>query len=250
MTESDPRRLPASARARVVCAAARALAIVGAWVTALGVAIAAFPVGSRNGMYEAISFGLAFAIASALAGVVALAVGGRRSLAVEAAVAIIGTVLLAAGLAAGMLWLAPVEIERVLGLGSQELLFRRRQLVADAGRLLGRTRFTAEVVLGPVVGAVAGLLVRLGRRRPGLAAGVAVGLLVAVGASADLAGRLVADAVLESRLEGGKWAVSSISPVEVAGAIGAVAGAVVGAIVASVALRVTRPTAILGGVSL
>ena len=48
------------------------------------------------------------------------------------------------------------------------------------------------------------------------------------------------DLVLEWRLEGGKWAVSSISQKEVASAWGATIGAVVGAVIAVAAMQIAR----------
>jgi hypothetical protein len=51
---------------------------------------------------------------------------------------------------------------------------------------------------------------------------------------------LAADLVLEWRLEGGKWAVSSISQNEIASALGATLGAVLGAVIAAAVMHVRR----------
>jgi hypothetical protein len=220
--------------------AGRALAIVATWFIALAIGVVAFGTGSRPGSLEPVSFGIGFGLAALAAGVAALAVGGRIRLAIEAGFAIVAAVVLAAWVASMVLWLAPLAAQRLVGLGSQDLLRLRWFIAAIAGDVCTSPRSLIGPFLGVLAGGAAGALMRLGRRRPGLAAGLAVMLLVAVGASADAAGRVVTDVVLEARKEGGNWAVSSLTPDEVAGAIGAAAGAVVGAILACGLLRVPR----------
>jgi hypothetical protein len=212
---------------------------VATWLTALAIGMAGFFTGSRPGLYEVIAFGLAFGVASAVAGVAALAVGGRGRLAIEAALAIITSVLLVASVVVTMLWLLPVTTQYAFGIGSQEIRFYRLQLVAIV-RDFARPRFPTALALGLAAGSVAGFLVRLGRRRRGLAMGLGVGLLVAVAASSSAVARLAADFVLDARKEGGNWAVSSLNPIEVAGTIGAVAGSMIGALAACGAMRGSR----------
>jgi hypothetical protein len=218
----------------------RALVMATAWATALAIGVAGFAAGSRPGSFEAVGFGIAFGVASLVAAVAALAVGGRPRLAIEPALAVVVSVLFAAWAAAMMLWLLPTTTQSLVGLGSQDLLRLRWLCAAIAGDVLTKSLSLVGPAVAVVAGTVAGLLMRLARRRPTLAAGLAVGLLVGVGASASPAGRIVADLVLESRLEGGLWAVSSFSPDELANALGAVVGSVVGAIGACGVLRRPR----------
>lgn len=220
-----------SAAGQLLRSVGRGLAVVTIWLVALGIASGGFFPGPRQGRLEVIAFGLSFALASAVAGVATLAVGGRGRLAIEAAVAIVATVLVAMG----VVWLAPFTTQRLARLGSQELLFYRRKAVAFV-----RDWFPTGPILGLVIGTLAGLLMRLGRRRPRVAAALAVGLLVAVAASASDAGRLVSDFVLESRKARDKWTFPSLDPIEVAGSIGSAAGSVFGAIAACAALRASR----------
>jgi hypothetical protein len=233
-------RTPATQPYRLLRGLGRALVIASAWATALALGVAGFAAGSRPGSYEAVGFGIAFGVASLVAAVAALAVGGRPRLAIEAAAAVVGSLLLASWAAAMMLWLLPTTTQSLARLGSQDLLRLRWLLVAIAGDVLTRSRSLVMPAVGAVAGTAAGLLMRLSRRRPTLAAGLAVGLLVGLGASASLAGRVVADLVLESRLQGGVWAVSSFSADELANALGAVSGSVVGAIGACAMLRRPR----------
>ena len=232
------RRSP-SATGRLLRSVGRGLAVVAVWAVALGIGVGGFFTGSRPGQYEAIAFGLAFALASAVAGGTTLAMGGRGRLAIEGAAAIVATVLIAAGAVAGLLWLDPFTAQRLAGIGSQELIAYRGQLVTIV-RDFGRPRFPTGPILGLAVGTIGGLLMRLAGRRPRFAAMLAVGLLVTVAASASVAGGVVADIVLDARRERGKWAVSWLNPIEVAGTIGSVAGSVFGAIAACGMLRGSR----------
>jgi hypothetical protein len=70
--------------------------------------------------------------------------------------------------------------------------------------------------------------------------GLALGLLLTVGALAEAAASRVTDLVVERRLEGGNWKVASIRQDEITAALGAASGGVVGAIAAGVAARASR----------
>ena len=234
-----------SPMARAFLAAGRSAAIAAAWVMAVGIGVGGFSAGSRPWFGEVVAFAFEFAIASAVAAVVALAVGGRRRWATETALAIAACLVLAAVVAGSLLWLAPWTTWRFTGLGSQEFLMYRRMAEQIATDLV-RTRGRLGVGLGLVTGMIAGLLMRLARRRPGLASGLASGLLLAIGALAGAASGAVTDFVLEARLDHGNWKVSSIGTHELAGAIGAVAGSIVGALAAYVAPRLFRASSSAG----
>jgi hypothetical protein len=234
-----------SPRARAIRAVGRSAAIATAWVMAVGIGVAGFSAGTPPWLGEVVAFSFEFAIASAVGAVVALAVGGRRRWAMEAMLAIAACLILVGVVAGMLLWLAPWTTWRFTGLGSQEFLLYRGMAERIATDLI-RTRGRLGAGLGLVAGVVAGLLMRLARRRPGLASGLASGLLLGIGSVSAIASGAITDFVLEARLEGGNWKVSSIGTHELAGALGAVVGSIIGALAAYVAPRVFRASPLAG----
>jgi hypothetical protein len=103
-----------------------------------------------------------------------------------------------------------------------------------------RSRWQIGAALGLAAGVMAGLLLRLARRRPWLSLGVAMGLLLAVGSLGEAAAWRITDLVVQRRLQGGMWTVAAIRQDEITGALGAASGAIVGAIAAGVTSRASR----------
>jgi hypothetical protein len=211
---------------------------MAAWLMATAVGTAWLAAGGQSQVGE----GVGFAVAVATSVVVALAIGGRWWSAAEFGLAILATVAALAGFICLLVWATPTTLRRSMGMSVNDLLLMRREL----------PRFTAEVtrqlapigaILGVAIGSVTGLLARLARRRPKWAAVLGAGLLLAFasGTILGLAAPTLSDLVLASRLEGGKWAVSSISPHEVGSALGSLTGALLGAVAAILVFRGVGP---------
>jgi hypothetical protein len=216
----------------------RPLGAAAAWLMATAVGTACLAAGGQSQGGEEVGFAASFAFAVAMSVVVALAIGGRWRLAAEFGLAIVTTIAALAGFVCLLVWATPTTFRRSMGMSVNDLLVIRRELPRFAVEV---TRQTAPIgaILGAAIGSVTGLLARLARSRPKLATLLGGGLLLsfASGAVPGLAARTLTDLVLASRLEGGKWAVSSIRPHEVGSALGSLTGALLGAVGAGLVLR-------------
>jgi len=206
------------------------LAIQAIWITSVGIGAGGFLAGSTR-IEEVFAFAVQFALALAISAVVALVVGGRKQRALEVLVSIAILIAGVAIVAYTSFWLAPSLVRHWFRFSGNDILFLRIRLWMTL-KMIASPVAAIGVGLGVGIGIVAGLVMRLARRRPRVAGALAVGLLIAYGASANYLSISLTDFVLELRTKGGNWRVSSISATELASAIGAATGSVVGAILA------------------
>jgi hypothetical protein len=219
----------------------RPAAIVALWLIAIGFFGTAYQLaaGRRPRLDDEITFTAAFAVASAVSAAVALAVGGRRRWAIEAAIPM--AILLAMPVVAACVlsWLAPAmgwTLVRVSGFP------RYRGDITAAVWETAKLTFPSGVILGALAGAAAGVLLVLARRWPRLVGLLVVGLLLACVVNSvhiETFGRMT-DLLVKARLSGVDRLVYSWDvDFELSAALGATAGAVVGAVAASGAVRLS-----------
>jgi hypothetical protein len=218
----------------------RALFVVAGWLTAVGIGTGCFACSeTRLATDELIAFACSFAIAAAIACVMPLILGGRKSWAIQATLAIAFAIVASGGVAYLLLWAAPSLVRSQVGYWE---FLSLQHLVLFSVSMNARLCAPLAAIVGGAIGTIAGVLVVVARRAPKLAAGLTAGLLLACasGPVQSFAFSLATDFVLEWRLEGGKWAVSSISQNEIASALGATIGAVFGAVTAAAMIHVRR----------
>ncbi len=224
--------------ARVLRRLGRPLGSAAAWLMATAVATVCLVAGGQSQVGEGVGFAFSFAVAVAVSVIVTLAIGGGWRFAAEFGLAIVATIAVLAGCICLFVWAPPTWLRISMGLSVNNFLIMRRELPRFAAEV-SRQTVPIGAILGVAIGSVAGMLVRLARRRPTWAALIGAGLLLsfASGAVPGLAAWTLTDLVLTLRLEGGKWAVSSILPQEVASALGSLTGALLGAVGAVLLLR-------------
>jgi hypothetical protein len=217
----------------------RLLAILAVWsiVVALGMGYFFSPIGveARPSYNDLVGFGCAFAIAGAVAASVALALGGKRKWAVEIALAVALTMVATAVLAALALWVAPMTVRSRMDAWS---FLRLQQDVLRWGEAIVKFHAPLGVGVGGVVGAIAGLLIVLARRRPRLAIGISLGLLVTCAAGPEqpiLFGLVFLWGLIIQR-PFGTWPMTP----DGVWATAAILGAIAGAFVACFSLRMAR----------
>ena len=220
----------------------RSLAVVSLWLILVGFFGMSYIVGGKGqpGPIEVLEFIGAFAIASAIAAVVALVLAGRRRWAVEVMLPVF--FVLVAPLSASYLlfWLVPTFTQELMQMNAVDLQSFRRANLRAALDLAGVTAPTG-VILGSVIGTGAGLLLVLAGRRPRLVGWLLAGLLLSCVASyiqIDIF-RGLTDFVVQTRLRNANrleyaWYMKH----KLASAMGATAGALVGSTVAWLALRI------------
>jgi hypothetical protein len=216
------------------------LFIVAGWLTAVGIGTGCFASsGTRAATDEVIAFACSFAVAVPIASAMPLILGGKTSRAVEPMLAIALAIVASGGMIYVFLWAAPSLVRSRMGYWE---FLRLQHLVLFAASMSASLCAPLGAIVGGAIGTIAGLLVLLARRTPKLTAGLVAGLLLACasGPVQSFAFGRATDLVLEWRLEGGKWAVSSISQNEIASALGATIGAVLGAVIASAVMHVRR----------
>ena len=159
---------------------ARPLLIVAVWcgVLALGMSYFFSPIGAvaEPTFGDLIGFGFGFTITGLLAASVALAVAGKRKWAVEIALAVGVTMAMVAVLAYLALWGAPWTLRSRMDAWS---FLRLQQEVRYSGEAIEKFYGPVGAGVGATVGAIAGGLIVIARRRPRLARWTALGLLVA-----------------------------------------------------------------------
>ncbi len=217
-----------------------AVAIVATWLTAVGIGSAGHSVEAGSGPMGLVPFACPHALAAVIALVVAWTTSGdwRKSLTFGASLGVLAGVL--AILAYAIFWGLAEPVRIRLGIPrTRYQAFRDENLRIWLPRLAGGSAGYATMP-GCIAGVVAGGLVALARRRPRLAAGLAVLLLLAV---ATLTPALMAAwtaLILDRRGEGGRWNGTSMSRDELTMMLGAGSGAVVGALLAGLEARVCR----------
>jgi hypothetical protein len=213
---------------------ARPLAMVAIWLTATAFfGLAYFLSGRRVRVEDAIIFTVAFANASAVSGVIALAIGSRKRWALEAALPMMIVMATPVCAASALNWLAPTLSAN---LGGVDYLPEYRGHVPTAVLGIARMTIPMGVILGVGLGFTVGALILLARSRLRLLVRwVVAGLLLAcvLGSVHVVAFDRVVDFVVMTRLNGlDRFHANWTMHVELASAIGATAGAFVGAVVA------------------
>jgi hypothetical protein len=216
-------------------------AIAASWLALVAVGSGFFfaPRGAevQPSIDDVVGFGCSMAIASAAAATASFGVGGRRRWAVELTISVAILSSLVVLLLVYFLWIDPTLARRWMNLwafrGLQHRACRWAEQLAGYHGPLGAT-------LGIVFGTVAGLLTRLGRHRPRLATGTALGLLFgfASGAGRQFALGLMTWLSWRLRYHVVPWSISD-DQISITGMI---LGAIAGAVVAGLAMYATRPT--------
>ena len=221
---------------------ARPLAIVSIWLIAVGFFGTAYIVGTGKRLpssREVSVFISAFAVSATIAAVMALFLGGKKRWAVEAALSIAVLIAAPIGAAYAALWLTPAFGQYLLGMKPRGFLSYRRDILESAMKIAGFA-VPAGIVLGILVGAIAGVLLVLAGRWPRFVGGLVVGLLLAcaIGSVHINIFDVVIDFVVETRLRGdNRFGYAWLMAGERASAIGATAGAVVGAVISCWAVQ-------------
>jgi hypothetical protein len=219
----------------------RPLAMTAMWLTATGFFGIAYLLSGRSvRVEEAIIFTVAFGTATAASSVIALAVGGKRRWALDAAVPMAILMIASVGAAGGVFWLAPTMS------GSLQTIHYFQDYRGNIpAAVLGVSMHTMPTgaILGAGIGVISGLLILLGRHWPRLVGSFLIVLLVScvIGSVHIITFDRVVDFVVQSGLEGVHrlmvpWSIR----LELPTAIGATAGAFVGAVVAYGAVRLVE----------
>jgi hypothetical protein len=220
----------------------RPAAIVALWLIAIGFFGTAYQLaaGRRPRLDDEVTFTAAFAVASAVSAAIALAVGGRRRWAIEAAIPMAILLAMPVAVACVLSWLAPVMGWPLMTVSGFP---RYRGVITAAVWETAKLTFPSGVILGALTGAVAGVLLVLARRWPRLVGLLVVGLLLACVVNSihiETFGRAT-DFLVKARLSGvNRLVFSWHADFELSSALGATAGAVVGAIAASGAVRLSE----------
>jgi hypothetical protein len=215
---------------------ARLLAILVIWslVVGLGTGLFFAPRGSETQptSNDLIGFGCALAIAGAVAAAVAVGLAGKKRWAVEIALVVVLMAAAGAALAYFAFWVAPMTVRSRMDAWS---FLRLRQDVPRWGEAVVLFHAPMAAGVGSVVGASAGLLILLARRRPRRATGIALGLLFACAAEPVqqfiFRGVIFWGWVVRAQLD--SWAMTD----DQIWATAAVFGAIVGAVVAGLAVH-------------
>ncbi len=218
----------------------RPVVVALSWLAAVALATTCFfaPRGAeaQPTMNDVVGFGGSMAIAAAAAAIAAFGIGGRKRWAIELGLSFVLLGVIAAGLLLYFLWFDPTLIRQQMDFWSFEQLQHltprwAEQMVGYHGPL-GAT-------VGITLGAVAGLLIRLGRQRPRLATGLALAILFAF--ASDPGRRFSLDLVTwigwRFRYVFVPWSISD-DQISITGMI---FGAIGGAAVAGLAMYTTRP---------
>jgi hypothetical protein len=219
----------------------RPLAMTAMWLTASGFFVLAyFSSGRSASVEEAVIFAVAFGTAAAVSAVIALAVGGKRRWALDAALPMAILVAAPVGTAGVVIWLAPA-----VSASFRTINYFPANWGSIAAVVLGVSWQTIPTgaILGAAIGVISGFSIVLGRRWPRLVGWLLVMLLVfcVSGSVHIVAFDGVVDFVVRTRLEGlhplvASWGIRH----ELPSAIGATAGAFVGAVVVYGAVRLVE----------
>jgi hypothetical protein len=156
------------------------IAIAASWLALVALATGFFfaPRGAeaQPTLNDVIGFGCSMAISGAAAATAAFVLGGRRRWAVQLALSVLLVGVIGASLLVYFLWIDPSILRQQMDLRS----FRRLQHLAPRwAKSLAGYHVPLGAALGLALGTIAGLLIRLGRRRPRLATGMVLAILFA-----------------------------------------------------------------------
>jgi hypothetical protein len=222
---------------RLIRVVGRSSAIALGWLLVVGIGTAVFfPPGPSlpprasedwDSFDNALVFASSTAIASALATAFAFAIAGKKKWALEVVIVVTCTVAVLTAVAYTCLWLAPSLARSRMGHWE---FVRLQNTTLRWSTAIVRHQIPLGVVVGMLVGAVAGNLAILSRRHPRIAMGLMLGLLFA-GASEPVQ-HLVFELVLFWCLFVRWWIWSPGMTVPYVPASGATFGAIAGAIIA------------------
>ncbi len=195
-------------------------------------------------MDDVIGFGCSMAIAGAAAAVTAFAIGGRRGWAIQLALFVVVLGAVAALLLLYFLWYDTMFVRQRMDLWS----FRRLQQDAPrwAAQLAGY-HGPLGATAGIAFGAIAGLLIKFGRRRPRLATGTAFAILILI--ASDLGREFVLGALTwlgwRLRYHFVPWSITSDQ--DQISITAMIFGAIAGAAIADLAVCATRTRQVYDG---
>ncbi len=215
-------------------------AIVACWLGLVALATAMFfaprSTEAQPEINDAIGFGCSTAIAAAAAAITAFGLGGRRRWAVEMAVSILLLATIAALLVVDFVVLDPTFLRTRV---DPWTVLRLQSGAERWAEQLAGYHVPLGAAVGITLGAAAGLLIQLARRRPRLATGTALAILFALASALgrQFAFNLVSGAgtILRSRFV--PWNISA----DQISTTGMIFGAVTGCTVAFLAIHATRP---------
>ncbi len=218
----------------------RPVSIATIWLVVVSLATALFfaPRGAevQPTLHDVVGFGGSMAIAGASAATSAFGVGGRRRWAVElsSAVLVLGTTV--ALLLLYVLWCDPLIARQRLDLQSFNALQSGARRWAEQ---LAGYHGPLGTSIGITLGAVAGLLIRLGRTRPRMATSTGLVLLFAT-ASDPVRRLIIAGVTWLGWILRYHFVPGSVSDDQIA-ITGMIFGAIAGSVIAALALYATRP---------
>lgn len=232
-------------RSRLYQFVGRSMAVALVWLIVVGIGTAcffppgpSFPPGNDSdwaSLNNALVFGSSMAMASAIASSLAFAMAGKPRRTVEVVFAVSLTVALVTAVAYTCLWLDPSLARSRIGHWELE---RLRQIMLRLSAAIVCYEIPLGAIVGLVIGALAGLLVILGRPCPRIAMGLTLGLLLA-GASEPVQqfafGLVLFCGQVVRFLIESPGLTDPYVP-----ASGATMGAIAGAIIAAVAIRWDR----------
>jgi hypothetical protein len=221
------------------------MAVALVWLIAVGIGTAcffppgtSFPPGNDSdwaSLSNAHVFGSSMAMASAFASSLAFAMAGKPRRTVEVVFAVSLTVALLTAVAYTCLWLDPSLARSRIGHWELERL--RQSMILWSASIV-RYEIPLGAIVGLVGGALAGLLAILARRRPRLAMGLTLGLLLA-GTSRPV--QQFAFGLVLFCGQGVRFLIQSPGLTDpYVPASGATMGAIAGAIIAAVVIRSDR----------
>jgi hypothetical protein len=210
------------------------------WLAAVALATAFFfaPRGAeaQPTLDDVVGFGCSMAIAGAAAAIAAFAIGGRTKWAVQLALAALLLGAIAAVLVVYFLWVDPSVLRQRMDFWSFD---RIRRIALEWAQQLAGYHGPLGLVVGGALGAVAGLVIRLGRNRPRLATATALAILFSL--ASDLGRQFTLDLVTwlgwRLRYLFVPWSISD-DQISIRGMI---FGAIAGAVAAGAAMYATRP---------
>ncbi len=169
------------ARSTLAAAGLQTVAIAAIWLTLVALATGLFfvPRGAeaQPTLDDVVGFGISMAIAGTAAAIAAFGIGGRRRWAIQLVLSVLLVGASASLLLLYFFWLDPTFARQRMDFWTFDRLQRSashwaKQLPGYHGPL--------GAAVGIALGAVAGLLIRLGRKRPRLATGAALAILFAL----------------------------------------------------------------------
>jgi hypothetical protein len=227
------------ARSILVAACLCPVAIAASWLALVALATGAFfaPRGAeaQPTLDDVVGFGVSMAIAGTAAAIAAFGIGGRRRWAIQVALTVLLVGAIVALLLLYFLWLDPTFARQRMDFGSFD---RLRSSASHWAEQLPGYHGPLGAAVGVALGTIAGLLIRLGRKRPRLATGAALAILFALASGPgrqtviDLmtwSGRVLRSLFVPWSISDDQISITAI-----------IFGAVAGSVIAALAMSATR----------